>query len=107
MSTVRSLAALGGLAMWAGSRGRLGAGAFWRCRPMSTDWLIALDVAERTEDFIVVNDRGPEWEAQSPRAFDYDAALAWLRAPKSVAGRVGHLTPSASPSRRREILHAA
>lgn len=52
--------------------------------PMTTDWLIALDVAERTEDFIVVNDRGPEWEAlreaQPPRAFDYDAALAWLRA---------------------------
>lgn len=51
--------------------------------PMTTDWLIALEV-ERRGAYVAVGDQGEEWaalRAASPkRAFTYEETLAWLRA---------------------------
>jgi hypothetical protein len=50
--------------------------------PMTTDWLMALEI-ERREFYVAVDDAGEEWRAlraTSPkRALTYDETLAWLR----------------------------
>lgn len=49
--------------------------------PMTTDWLIALEVHER-EDFVASNDGGEEWKLlramTPPRAMKLATAMAWL-----------------------------
>jgi hypothetical protein len=49
--------------------------------PMTTDWLIALEV-ERRGSYIAVEDKGEEWKAlreMTPkRALSYEEALRWL-----------------------------
>ncbi len=49
--------------------------------PMTTDWLVALEVA-RSGAFVAVNDQGPEWralrEASPPRAMRFEDAMKWL-----------------------------
>lgn len=48
--------------------------------PMTTDWWVALQVHEATEDRIVVDDQGGEWAALrgAGRALTAAEALAWL-----------------------------
>lgn len=49
--------------------------------PMTTDWLVALEV-ERQGARVAVGDKGLEWralrEAEPRRALSYDEAVAWL-----------------------------
>ncbi len=51
--------------------------------PMTTDWLIALEVEARG-DTIAVEDKGPEWASlrreDPPRALSYEDVLRWLSA---------------------------
>ena len=49
--------------------------------PMTTDWLVALEI-ERRDAWVAVRDNGPEWralrEAQPGRALTYPETMAWL-----------------------------
>lgn len=66
-------------------RARLPAGATVPASevPMTTDWLVALEI-ERRGDVVAVEDKGEEWQilrsADPCRAFTYDAAMTWLGA---------------------------
>lgn len=49
--------------------------------PMTTDWLVALEI-ESQNGFVAVNDQGEEWQAlramKPPRAMSYKETIAWL-----------------------------
>lgn len=63
-------------------RAKLGDGATLSDRaPMTTDWLVALQVEDDGDDALVVtDDGGPEWDAlrAGSQARTYDDARAWL-----------------------------
>lgn len=51
--------------------------------PMTTDWLVALEVEHDPDSFVVTEDQGEEWKglrkAQPQRLFSLKEALAWLQ----------------------------
>lgn len=75
-------------------RARLPEGARFKADrvPMTTDWLVALEV-ERTGAWMAVRDDGPEWsalrDATPPRALSYEEAIAWLTSRAEPRGAGG------------------
>jgi len=64
-------------------KARLPADATFQAKrvPMTTDWLMALEI-ERRGFYVAVEDADEEWQAlrELKRAFTYEETLAWLRA---------------------------
>jgi hypothetical protein len=48
--------------------------------PMTTDWLVALQIEDDQDGLVVTDDKGPEWDAlrTSNKAKSFDQAKEWL-----------------------------